>query len=273
MSVQIDQTLSAIELLANSGRSMSLAEITHALGMTKPGCHRLLNALVSRGFFIQDERSKDYSAALHIAILGLQFLSSSGLKDVYLPELRNLARKSNELVRLAVPQNDSLFFIAEAQGSTAGLRFDSNLGREAVLHATAAGKAWLSTMSDEDATRIVLKHGFQTVPTGPNAVNDIDALLRELRATRSANVAIAIEEAELGVTSMAVPIRVEGCAPSVAGCCIIVAPSVRMTEARLSELMPMLNETAHALSLLWPIRHDVSMTAPNQNQETFEDAV
>ena len=257
MSVQIDRALEIIEILATEGAALPLHEISRRLDMPKSGCHRILSALIARGFLQQEPETQRYEPTLKLAILGFRFLASTGLKDICQPELRLLSRETGELARLAVLDNERLYFVSEAQGATWGLRFDANLGRAAILHATAAGKAWLATLSNEEATRIVMSQGFgnaQDQPLGPNAVADVAAFLAELEKTREIGFGIAREEAEPGVTSVAVPIAVDGATPPVVGCVIVVAPSARMPEERIPEVVPLIRKAAEKMGELWPIR-------------------
>ena len=257
MSVQIDRALEIIEILATEGTALPLHELSRRLDMAKSGCHRILAALMARGFLQQEPETQRYEPTLKLAILGFRFLASTGLKDICQPELRLLSRETGELARLAVLDNERLFFVSEAQGATWGLRFDANLGRAAVLHATAAGKAWLATLSNEEATRIVMSQGFakaQGKPLGPNAATDIGAFLTELEKTRKMGFGVAREEAEPGVTSVAVAIKVDGADPPIVGCVIVVAPSARMPEERIPEVVPLIQRAAEKMGELWPIR-------------------
>lgn len=267
MSQQIDQTIAALEFFSESGSSHSIAEIASQLSASKSGTHRLMTRLVERGYVEQDQQTQRYRGSVRLAVLGLQYLSSTGLKDIYLPELRRLANASGELVRLAAPQGDRLFFVSESQGATRGLRFDANLGREVVLHAMAGGKAWLSTMPEDQAVRYVLAAGFERdVPLGPNAISDIETLLADLRECRKLGYAVASEEAEVGVTSIAAPIIAQGAGDEAVASVIIVAPSVRMTEAHREELIPRLIETAKRLGELWPLQYEVASAADEKDK-------
>ena len=58
--------------------------------------------------------------------------------------------ESGELVRLAIVDGNELGFVAKAQGATRGLRYAPDMGLSVPLSCSAAGHAWLSTMSDED---------------------------------------------------------------------------------------------------------------------------
>ena len=71
------------------------------------------------------------------------------------------------------------------------------MGREVVLHATATGKAWLATLPEDEALRLVVARGFP-VPRhadpgtfGKGVVRTIDELRAHLRETRRRGYALA----------------------------------------------------------------------------------
>ena len=80
--------------------------------------------------------------------------------DVAQPCSTGWPRNRGELVRLAIVDGDELVFVAKAQGATRGLRYDPDMGLSVPLSCSAAGHAWLSTMSDEDALAAVARQGF-----------------------------------------------------------------------------------------------------------------
>lgn len=266
MSVQLHRAIDILELIELAEEPVGLAEIARHLDLPKSAAHRLLQVWVERGYIEQEQVVQRYSATLKLAVLGFTHLNATGIRDVCHPEMRLLAKETGELARLAVMVgNDNLAWVAEAQGARDGLRYDGNLGRQAVLHATAAGKAWLATMSDEDAARLVLAQGFPDPgKTGPNAVRTMQALQNELQQTRQRGYATALEEASVGINAVAAAIF-EGSGSGVAvGSIIVVGPSVRMPPIRIEEIAPRVMAAAQRLSDLWPIRRHLDSDLPEQ---------
>ena len=148
-------------------------------------------------------------------------------------------------------------WVARAQGATVGLRYDPDMGQELVLHATANGKAWLATLPENDALRIVCTRGFDTVrPLGPRAIKDVDELRRHLIETRSRGYATAIEEAEAGTAVVAVPFfgNATDTAPA-AGTISVAGPLARIRPERFEELSRELHDAAKEVTALWPLRN------------------
>ena len=136
----------------------------------------------------------DYIATAKLASLGLSFLSSTGIVDIAEPLLERLAKDSGELVRLSIVDDDRLIWVAKAQGTRKGLRYDPDMGMDARLSCTASGHAWLLTLSDERALELVSRQGFgQPEAYGPKAPTTVKALLGVLHAARTRGYAMIDE--------------------------------------------------------------------------------
>ena len=239
---------------------MPLGEIAERLSLPKSGAHRLLTTLVDIGWAEKNPSTGFYRLSMRLAILGQQFYVATGIPDICQPVLDHLARQCREFVRLAVVDGHSLVWVAHAQGASGGLMYQPSLTSNTVpLFATASGKAWLATLSSDQAMQIVVKNGgFQSADRyGPNAVRTVEALLRELKATARRGYGVALSEAEFGVTAVAAAIRVDERSP-VVGTVSIAGPSARLTEKRAHELAPLVSRTARELSDLWPLRRGVT---------------
>ena len=267
--VPAERCLAIIELLANGARAMPLGEIAERLALPKSGAHRLLATLVDLGWAEKDAATSFYRLTMRLAVLGQQFYVATGIPDICQPHLDRLARSCHEFARLAVVDGYSLVWVAHAQGASAGLMYQPSLTSNTVpLFATASGKAWLATLSGEQALSILMKNGGvrNAERYGPNAVRSIDALMREVKATARRGYGLAFSEAEFGVTAVAAAIRTEDGGPAL-GTVSIAGPSARITEKRAHELAPLVLHTARELSDLWPLRVGAGAKRPHADGE------
>lgn len=264
--VPAERCLAIIELLADRAGSMPLGAIAERLELPKSGAHRLLATLVDLGWVEQDRETSFYRLTMRLAVLGQQFYVATGIPDLCQPLLDRLASQSREFARLAVVDGDSLVWVAHAQGAIGGLVYQPSLTSNTVpLYATASGKAWLATLSSDDAVqKIVRNGGFKNADRyGPNVLRSIEALLREVKRTAQRGYGVASSEAEPGVTALAAAICsvIDGVA---LGTVSVAGPSVRMTEARLRELAPLVRQCASDLARLWPSRGRPGPDAPTR---------
>lgn len=259
----IDRSISLIEALASAPAAMELSELADQVGLPQSAAHRTLSTLVARGWVIQDPASQNYALSLRMAQLAFRNLDARHAPDVVQDVLNRLATRTEEYCRLAVVEQGRLIWIARAQGARAGLRYDPDMDAEIVLHATANGKAWLSTMAENDAIALAYAGGMASLPgLGPNAVRGVDDLRAHLARARAQGFATAVEEAEPGTAALAVPFfRSDAPGAAVAGTISVAGPTLRIRPARYAALRAELLQAAAEISALWPLRQRMRSAA------------
>ena len=247
MSSALERSFKILEHLAAHPEGRALTSLSADLDLPLSATHRVLAELVRCGYVRQDQRHGDYMLTIKLVSLGLSFLSASGIVDIAQPLLDNLAADSGELVRLAVIDGDDLTFVAKSQGALHGLRYDPDMGLSVNLSCSSAGHAWLASMTDEQALKIVTKQGFGTpAHYGPRAPTTVKALLDYLNATRHRGFSIIIEVFAPGMAAMAAAVK--GKDGEVIGVVTIAGPLMRLTEERMLALGSSLLRTTQELS-------------------------
>ncbi|RWH78042.1 IclR family transcriptional regulator [Mesorhizobium sp.] len=249
----IERALDIIELLADHPEGLAVSDLARRLKLPKSIAHRLLAILADRDFAIQDGVTQHYRLSIRTAALGLRFFGNIGLNEVCQPILSRLAQRTGEFVRVCAEENGELVWVAMAQANSEGLRYDPPMDAGPALHATANGRAWLSTLKEADALAQVRSKGF-ILPRNhaSSSVTNEQQLLEELKQIRERGYAISADESVVGITAFAAPIpdREEGPAR---GCVSVAGPSVRMSPSRGREIMPDLLAAAKELGEIWPI--------------------
>lgn len=257
-----ERCLAIVELLINHPEGLPLTSISAALDLPASATHRLLGVLSAKGYVKQNPTSNQYAPTMAIAALGLRLLARYHVPDICQPVLEELAAKSGELVRLSFLEEGRLIWIAKAQGSKSSLRYDPIIGRDVPLHVTAMGKVFLASMSDDEATALVARIGYEGDLIGPRAIRTETELLRELALARKRGYGLVEEEAEAGISAIAMVIQDGIHAGASAVAAISVAgPSFRVTRERLESFVPILDEAAKHLSRLWDVHRYQSATA------------
>jgi IclR family acetate operon transcriptional repressor len=247
MTGVLERTLAVLEKLAAQAEAMPLAVIADELDIPKSACHRLLSELVRHGYVRQVRQHGDYVLTTKLIGLGLSFLANTGIVDIAQTMLDRLAELSGELVRLAIVDEDSLTWVAKAQGARKGLRYDPDMGMNAKLSCSATGHAWMLTMSDERALKLISQQGFGSAKDfGPNAPTTVKQILDILHAGRDRGYAAINEVFAPGMTAMAAPVQKRGY-PAI-GVISIAGPLVRLDEKRMHALGPALLAAASELA-------------------------
>lgn len=245
----LERTLGVIELLSRNARGLQLYEIADRLRIPRSATHRILSSLVEHGYVRQERHQGAYVLTARIASLAFTFLAGSGITDLAQPIIDRLAANCSELVRLAMVDGRKLIWVAKSQGAQFGLRYDPDMGQEARLSCSASGIAWLSCLSEQEAIALVEKQGYGSRSEyGPKAPQTERALMKYVRAARKRGFSLVIQTYSPWMSTIAAPIR----SPStgeVTGTVNIAGPHVRLTEARMLELAPLLLDAARELSL------------------------
>ena len=160
MSGILERSFKVLEHLVAFPEGKTISSLAGELDLPLSATHRLLADLIQHGYVRQHPAHGHYMLTFKLVSLGLSYLSNSGIVDIAQPLLEHLAQVSGELVRLAVVDGDELTFVAKAQGARGGLRYDPDMGLSVNLGCSAAGHAWLSTLSDSDAEALVARQGF-----------------------------------------------------------------------------------------------------------------
>lgn len=249
-NTNIGRTLRVLELLAGEPRGRRTAEVADALEVNEAVADRILADLAGLGYVVRDARSDQNRVGFKLGSLGLRQLETAGTIRWAQDELDRLATETRELVRLAIGSGDSLRWVAKAQGSASALTLDGISGAEVVLHATASGKAWLSTLPEEDVAAMLSAIGLEA-QTGRTAT-DLADVMREVAAAREHGFALVEEEMEVGVSAIAVPIVPPEATDGRAVATVSLAgPAARLSPLRLMAHAPRLTEVAASLGSQW----------------------
>ena len=244
----IDRALLVLEYLSESPPGLSVTELSARLGINKGLTHRILASLVSRGYISKDESTQHYQITTRLIALAFRHLRVLDVYDVLLPILRKLSRETGELAELNWIQADRLVTVAKAD-SPHQLRMVSYLGEEQMLHATAAGKAWLANLPEDEALRRAVAIGMPRVTA--NTITTVIDLQRELTLVRERGYAINLKESGDDVIAVAAPIRSKEGDHQVVGTVGIVAPAFRNVSEN-GETIRMVLAAAQEIEDAWP---------------------
>jgi IclR family acetate operon transcriptional repressor len=251
MTSAVDRIFDVLEALANAPDGLPLIAIAASTGMAKPTVHRLLADMETRRIVCRVGDGGIYALTLELPVLANRFLIAKGFLDLCQPELDRLAKLSGELVRFAWRDGDRFVYVAEAQGAHEGLRYDSNLGRAVILHATAMGKCLLAWLPAEIAARAVARQGLLGNPTlGPNAITTMPALTTELARIRRRGFGMARDESEVGAAAVAAPVFSDAARTEVVAGLAVIGPTPRVSAADLTEMAAHVMKSAEELSRL-----------------------
>lgn len=236
----VERAFLLLELLAESGGTLSLTELTANSGLPQATIHRVLKTLILHGYVRRE--GKTYSLGPNLIFIGR--IASAMLGAWARPTLMRLAAEIGETANLAALDADDVVYLAQLPSDRHYLRMFTQVGRRLAPHATAAGKVLLSGIDDAKVDWIIEYRGLNSVT--PRTITDAESLKRQLELVRMQGFAVDDGEHEVGVRCVAVPVpeAPRSLAISVSG------PESRISLARAQEIVPVLERGAQELSSL-----------------------
>jgi IclR family acetate operon transcriptional repressor len=238
--------MQVLEALAISRDGSSVKDLSRAIGCGKGTISKMLGTLERRHYVRRDAASGRFSLTWRLLALAFGHADQAGMPRVFLPVLQELADETDELVQLAVVDGDQVLFVAKAEGRGQTIRLLPLVGLWAPLHATAAGKLWLSTLPARELSRVL---GRRLPAVAPRTITSIETLRRELERIRAAGYALADEELAEGGRAIAAPITREG---AMVGAVALSGPAYRLSLERLRALADRVTGAAARLASIWP---------------------
>jgi IclR family transcriptional regulator, KDG regulon repressor len=184
--------------------SIGVSELARRLGLGKSNVHRLLTTLVAEGLVEQDPRTGGYRLGIVMFELGEAVKVHLDLHAAAGPVLARLREQTGESSQVGVLDGDEVVYVDRLE-SAHSLRLFTETGRRVPAHCTSSGKVLLAHRPEADRERF-LTTGELTRLT-PHTITDRGALRAELATVRARGWAEAVNEREVGVASIAAPIR------------------------------------------------------------------
>ena len=240
------RAIAILELLAQHPAGLPAREVAAKLEIPYSAADRLIQGLVEDGFLHHQQAPNVVRLSVKLAALGLAYLGASGITDLVQPILDDLAKRTGELVRLAVVEGDRLTWVAKSQSAQSGLFYTPDAGAEVFLSSTANGQAWLAYLQEAELRKVVEKQGVQRPGLGPNAPETIEQLIRQVANARKLGYATVTEANEAGTSAIAAAIKRPGTNKPI-GTVSVAGPTLRMTATRMEAVAPWLLASAQEL--------------------------
>ncbi|WP_197285094.1 IclR family transcriptional regulator [Sciscionella sediminilitoris] len=241
----ITRALAVLGVLRDAEDDVGVTELARALGLHTSTTHRILRALASARYVVQNSQTERYRLGREALLLGRAASRALGF-DAALPLLEQLAETTGESVNLSVRDNDDAVVVLRVE-SAHPLRFIQPVGTRIPLYCTSTGKALLAFGGDLHAE--LAKLGELTRLT-PDTLTSPRELLADLEQTRERGYSVNNGERIPGVCGVAAP--VPGEVGLAMGAVAVQGPEVRMPADRIPELGELVVQTATAVTATIP---------------------
>ncbi len=196
--------LDVLELFASSAPELSQKEISDALGLPMPTVHRLTALLTERGWLDRDPVTRRLRLGLEMARLVPALLAGMRLPELARPYLLRLATDMQETVNVAILEGAEIVYLLSETGDRL-LTPQVMVGMRLPAHCTALGKCLLAQLPDDVARSALGDEPYER--RTDRTLTSWKQLAPDLAEIRETGVSISEEEYEIGLVSIAVPVR------------------------------------------------------------------
>ncbi len=222
---------------------LGVSELARRLGLGKSTVHRMLTTLVAEGLIEQNPRTGGYRLGIVMFELGQAVRVHMDLHAAVTPVLGDLRAQTGESSQVGVLDGHEVVYVDRLE-SAHSLRLFTETGRRVPVHCTSSGKVLLAYLPDSKR-ETVLRSAPMAALT-PQTITDAGRLAGELDRVRRRGWAEAVNEREIGVASIAAPIR--DASGEVVAAISIGVPLARCSVASLRRQAPVIAEAAEAAS-------------------------
>ncbi|MAM74693.1 IclR family transcriptional regulator C-terminal domain-containing protein [uncultured Tistrella sp.] len=195
--------LSVVRAFGAEAPRQTLSEVAERTGLTRAAARRFLLTLEALGYARSD--GKYFELTPMVLELGFSYLSSLDMTEAIQPWLRRVSDTLGESCSAAVLDGIDIIYVARAAARHRILAISLNVGARLPAWCTSMGQVLLANLPP--ARRNMLLRDISFEPRTPHSLGDMKSLGDRLALVRDQGYAIADQELELGLRSIAVPLH------------------------------------------------------------------
>ncbi|HVE51055.1 MAG TPA: IclR family transcriptional regulator C-terminal domain-containing protein [Casimicrobiaceae bacterium] len=240
--------LAIIRAFSGGTGRRTIGTLARATGLSRAAVRRCLYTLHRLGYVGLDERGH-YTLRPAILSLGYAFLSSSSLAATARPLLDQVSERVHESCSMAVLDGDAIVYLARSAASRRIMSIDLGVGSRLPAWCTSMGRVLLAALPQAEQDDYLAR--VAPIAYTAHTVIKRERLKSMLAEVARSGYAVVDEELELGLRSMAVPVR--DLAGQVVAALNVSAHASRVSIAELKrKCLAPLSEAASELSHALP---------------------
>ncbi|HEX8788254.1 MAG TPA: IclR family transcriptional regulator C-terminal domain-containing protein [Telluria sp.] len=198
----LDKGLQVIEAFDQERSRLTIAEVAERTGLTRAAARRYLLTLTALGYMRHEQ--KQFSLTPKVLRLGQSYLHSARLPRIAQPLLYRLAYSLGEAASVGILDHDDLVCVAAV---SAGQLISATLqpGTRVPAYCTANGRVLLANLPQEQVERFLARATPERIHA--QTIVDKNELAQAIARVREQGYAVVDQELELGLRTIAVPVR------------------------------------------------------------------
>lgn len=199
----LERGLAVITTFDREHPQMTLSEVAERTGLTRAAARRFLITLRELGYVREEGRR--FSLKPKALDLGYAYLSSTPVADIALEHLREAAEDLQESCSASALEGTDIVYIARATAARRIMSLNLSIGSRLPAAFTAMGRVLLADLPVAEVHALL--DAAETLPPAQRSSSERAALIAEIERVREQGFALIDQEREVGIRSVAVPVR------------------------------------------------------------------
>ena len=235
----VGRAIDIVFALARAREPQSPSEVAAQLGLERTTVHRLMVTLAASHLLQFDPETRKYRIGAGALELGAAYLRGQIHDRVVERIVTGLADEVRQTVSVGALVDDEVIILV-AREAEEMLTVTSHPGDRLPAHAAAIGKLFLAERPEGEVRQFLARTGMPRLT--PQTITTPAAFLAELAQVRAQGIAYAREEARVGISSVAVPVRrADG---QLVAALVVAVPAQFATAEMFEKLLPPLRRAA-----------------------------
>jgi IclR family pca regulon transcriptional regulator len=234
--------IAVIQVFSHEHPALTLSEVARLTGMTRATSRRILHTLEELGHVRADGRH--FSLTPRVLSLGWAYLSSLNLAEIAQPLMEELVEETKESCSASTLDLPDIVYVARVPTRRI-MTIALGVGTRLPAHSTSMGRVLLANLPPDELERFLAETPLQAFTE--RTITDPEKLRRRLAVVREQGWALTDQELEIGLRSVAAPLR-DANGHALAALNVSVAASRVSIEELRQRFLPLLLQTAEAIS-------------------------
>lgn len=222
--------LRILSLAAERDR-VGIGDVVRELGASRSSAYRALQSLEASGHLLLSETGRGYGAGPALLRLAEVPAVDAASRRAFAPVLGAIRDATGETVHASVLLGSQVL-VLDGRRSAHEVDMGSRIGMTAPAHSMAAGKLLLAALDDRLVRAMIPADELPRRTS--RTIGAADELMAELARVREQGYAMAVQESEAGVDSIALPL--DGSTPRTRVAVVVSVPSERGGIRRLRSM-------------------------------------
>jgi len=241
----LQKALRILVYMGEQSPEAGITDLASELGLAKATVHRLLTTMERFDLIERNAESERYRLGLKLHQLGSRAVESRALRTEAHRLLVEMSRRSRETVSLAMPAPGGVICLDRLDSPHTIITVCTPVGSMFPAHCTAAGKAILAYMADDEIEELVRRHGLRQFTQF--TIRQMSALKENLQLIRRRGYAVDHQELERGLSGVAAPVL--SAHERVIAAVGIAGPTLRFRGKELAEKVALVTEIGARLAM------------------------